>query len=424
MGTAIRLEHVSKRFTLHHRRPRSFQELVIGLFQGRDRAPDPQVAGAPVALRKETSEDFWALRDVSFSVEEGQTVGIIGPNGAGKSTVLKLISRIIEPTSGEIEVNGRVGALLELGAGFHPDLTGRENIYLNGSILGLSRAEIERRLDEIIAFAELERFIDMPVKHYSSGMSMRLGFSVAVHTDPEILLVDEVLAVGDESFQQKCTEEIARFQRGQCAVLFVSHDLQAVQNVCTEAIWLEEGKVQQTGNPARVIASYTEGVGRRLEARLDRRNRRRTSSSQEASFWIQDVKMMDAEGTPRWTFQSGDSVKVQILYEARERIEEPVFSMLVHRSDGLYISSTNTYNIDPLELGPIKGQGKLTVDIDHLDLHHGDYFLSIGAYFAPDPPYWSTEAHFLDKALQFRVVSDGKHGVVALPAVWKHHSDA
>ncbi|MGB9890866.1 MAG: ABC transporter ATP-binding protein, partial [Anaerolineae bacterium] len=181
MTTAIQFSNVSKKFTLHHERARSFQELAVGLVRRNNRS----------------REEFWALRDVSFTVDHGETVGIIGPNGAGKSTVLKLISRIIEPTSGRIEVRGRIGALLELGAGFHPDLTGRENIYLNGSILGLSRAEIRRRLDDIIAFAELERFIDVPVKHYSSGMYVRLGFSVAVHTDPEILLVDEVLAVGD-----------------------------------------------------------------------------------------------------------------------------------------------------------------------------------------------------------------------------------
>jgi len=180
--TAIRFDGVSKRFILHRERARSFQELALNLLRGRGNG---------------RSEEFWALQDVSLGIAPGETVGLIGPNGAGKSTILKLISRIIEPTSGWIEVNGRVGALLELGAGFHPDLTGRENIYLNGAILGLSRAEIRRKLDEIIAFAELERFIDVPVKHYSSGMYVRLGFSIAVHTEPEILLVDEVLAVGD-----------------------------------------------------------------------------------------------------------------------------------------------------------------------------------------------------------------------------------
>ncbi|RLC75531.1 MAG: ABC transporter ATP-binding protein, partial [Chloroflexi bacterium] len=196
MSLAIRFENVSKKFNLHHERKRSFQELALGLFR-RDNG---------------SREEFWALRDVDFNVEQGETVGLIGPNGAGKSTALKLVSRIIEPTSGRIKVNGRVGALLELGAGFHPDLTGRENIYLNGSILGLGRAEIERKLDDIIAFAELERFIDVPVKHYSSGMYVRLGFSVAVHTDPEVLLVDEVLAVGDAAFQRKCLERIDRMR--------------------------------------------------------------------------------------------------------------------------------------------------------------------------------------------------------------------
>ncbi|MGD2166043.1 MAG: ABC transporter ATP-binding protein, partial [Anaerolineae bacterium] len=355
--------------------------------------------------------------------EQGQTVGIIGPNGAGKSTVLKLISRIIEPTSGEVEVNGRIGALLELGAGFHPDLTGRENIYLNGSILGLRRSEIEQKMDEIIAFAELERFIDIPVKHYSSGMYVRLGFSVAVHTRPEILLVDEVLAVGDKSFQQKCTEEIDKLRRGKCTVLFVSHDLQAVQNVCTEAIWLDEGVVQEAGTPNGVIASYTGDVAKRLEARLDRRNAIDSSLSQPAGLLIRNVEMVGEDDSPRWTFQSGEPVKIQILYEATQKVEEPVFSILVHRSDGLYVSSTNTYNIDPLDLGPVEGQGKLTVSIDHLDLCAGDYFLSAGAYYAPDPPSWSTEAHFLEKALQFRIISDGKHGVIALPASWSHSAD-
>jgi len=196
LSTAIRFDRVSKRFTLHHHRPRSFQELVIQLFNGNTKGSEPrcEVGGT---VRDERRESFWALRDVSFEVEHGETVGIIGPNGAGKSTVLKLISRIVEPTSGEIEVNGRVGALLELGAGFHPDLSGRENIYLNGSILGLNRREIDCRLGEIISFAQLDRFIDMPVKHYSSGMRMRLGFSIAAHTDPEILLIDEVLAVAN-----------------------------------------------------------------------------------------------------------------------------------------------------------------------------------------------------------------------------------
>jgi ABC-type polysaccharide/polyol phosphate transport system ATPase subunit len=225
---AIQFDHVSKKFILHRERPRSLQELAVNLFR----------------RNNNSHEEFWALQDVSFTVEQGETLGLIGPNGAGKSTALKLISRIIEPTSGQIEVNGQVGALLELGAGFHPDLTGRENIYLNGSILGLSRAQIRRKLDAIIAFAELERFIDVPVKHYSSGMYVRLGFSVAVHTDPEVLLVDEVLAVGDQNFQHKCLERIMEMQRQGITICFVSHGLGEVRRLCSRAVWLDDGMVQ------------------------------------------------------------------------------------------------------------------------------------------------------------------------------------
>jgi ABC-type polysaccharide/polyol phosphate transport system ATPase subunit len=422
MEPAIRFDHVSKKFTLHHRRARSFQELALSLFRG-DEDSTPRTASELDSKKQSRNEEFWALRDVSFSVEKGETVGLIGPNGAGKSTALKLVSRIIEPTLGTIEVNGRVGALLELGAGFHPDLSGRENIYLNGSILGLRRAEIERKIDDIIAFAELERFIDMPVKHYSSGMHVRLGFSIAVYTDPEILLVDEVLAVGDESFQQKCMEKLAEFQRGKCTVLLVSHNLQRVQDLCTEAVWMEEGRVQQKGDPSRVITNYVNSVGKQIERRLDHQNKEWNSLAQKSPLKIRDVKMMDLEGNAQWEFRSGEPIQVHILYESRKRVEKPVFSILIHRSDGLYVSSTNTYNIDPLRVGPIEGLGKVIVDIAHLDLYEGDYFLSVGAYLEPDPPHWSKEGDFLDKDIQFRVTSDGKHGVFALPAEWKHYPD-
>ncbi|MFO7906200.1 MAG: ABC transporter ATP-binding protein, partial [Pirellulaceae bacterium] len=375
MGTAIRLEHVSKRFTLHHRRPRSFQELVIGLFQGRDRVPDPQMAGAPVALRKETSEDFWALRDVSFSVAEGQTVGIIGPNGAGKSTVLKLISRIIEPTSGGIEVNGRVGALLELGAGFHPDLTGRENIYLNGSILGLSRAEIERRLDEIIAFAELERFIDMPVKHYSSGMSMRLGFSVAVHTDPEILLVDEVLAVGDASFQRKCLERIDELHGQGVTVLFVSHNPDRTRDLCSYVVWLDQGRLVFKGSAESVVRRYLEHswTGKELGSRG------KESRWGNGKVRIVGVRILDGDGREKQHFQVGDPLIVEMEYQAEERVEEPVFGIAIHRSDGTHITGPNT-RVGGCGIPPIDGKGFVRYSLSSLPLLEGDYFVSVSAH--------------------------------------------
>ena len=350
-------------------------------------------------------------------------LGIIGPNGAGKSTIMKLVSRIIEPTSGQIAVDGRVRALLELGAGFHLELTGRENVFLSGSILGMSRQEVRDQLDAIISFAELEQFIDIPVKHYSSGMFVRLGFSVAVHTQPDILLIDEVLAVGDAAFQQRCLEKIAEFRRSDCTIVFVSHDLQSVERLCSEVIWLDHGRIKQVGDPSRVISSYMALFEQQLADKLARENTQAVvAPSEPGELRIRQVTMVDGEGKTRWTFDTGEPVQVRIEYECEGRIEEPVFGLLLHRSDGLYLSSTNTYNVNPLEFGPIEGRGTLTAEIRELNLYSGEYLLSVGAYCEPDPPYWSTPAHFLDKQFRFRVVSDQRHGVMALPATWKHES--
>lgn len=234
--TAITFEKVSKEFRLA--KTRSLQDFFVNIFNKEMRG----------------RRRFWALEDVSFSVKAGETVGILGPNGSGKSTILKLISRIIDPTKGMITVSGRLSALLELGAGFHSDLTGRENIYLNGSILGLSRKAMKRKLDSIIAFAEMGDFIDVPIRNYSSGMQMRLGFSVAVHVEPEIILVDEVLAVGDYNFQLKCLERIRQMQAQGVTILFVSHDFEEVQKLCDRVLWLEGGRLQAQGRVDDILS--------------------------------------------------------------------------------------------------------------------------------------------------------------------------
>jgi ABC-type polysaccharide/polyol phosphate transport system ATPase subunit len=246
----IRFENVSKCFVLHHDRPRSFQELALAVLRRN------------IDNRR---EKLWALRDINFEVRPGETVGFIGPNGSGKSTLLRLIARILFPTSGQIEVDGRIGPLLELGAGFHPELTGRDNVFLNGSILGLDRTHIQRNFDSIVAFADLSRFIDMPVKHYSSGMNLRLGFSIAVHADPQILLIDEVLAVGDTAFQRKCLEKMIEFQRRGCTIVFVSHDLGSVEKLCSRVFWLKEGRVEQEGPADQVIGKYITAINGRQE---------------------------------------------------------------------------------------------------------------------------------------------------------------
>ncbi len=255
-SAAICFEKVSKRFILHHARPRSFQELVIGAL-----------------WRSRSREELWALKDVSFEVERGGMLGIIGPNGSGKSTALKLITRILEPTAGTISVNGKVSALIELGAGFHPDLTGRENVYLNGSILGLSQEEMDAKFKDIVAFAELERFINVPLKHYSSGMYMRLGFAIAINVEPDILLIDEVLAVGDESFQRKCLAKIEEFKAQGNTMVFVSHALENVRKLCDQAIWLERGEIKSRGCPDDVIYDYLDDLRRKEEGGLDQKRR-------------------------------------------------------------------------------------------------------------------------------------------------------
>lgn len=249
---ALVLEDISKRFVIRHQTVRTFQDALINL----------------VHRTTGSAEDFWAVRNVTLVLPRGKTLGIIGENGSGKSTILKLITRILEPTSGRVEVNGRVSALIELGAGFHPDLSGRENIYLNGSILGIDRRAMDRKFDEIVSFSELERFIDTPVKHYSSGMYARLGFSVAIAVDPDILIVDEVLSVGDESFQRKCGARINEFRRAGKTIILVSHDLRSIRRMCDHVLWLQHGVTRGAGPAGRVIRQYLSEVGMPEEAAL------------------------------------------------------------------------------------------------------------------------------------------------------------
>ncbi|RLC98593.1 MAG: ABC transporter ATP-binding protein [Chloroflexi bacterium] len=398
MSSVIRFERVSKKFSLHYERARSFQELVVGLFR-RDSG---------------RHEEFWALQDVSFTVEQGETVGLIGPNGAGKSTVLKLISRIIEPTSGRVEVKGRVGALLELGAGFHPDLTGRENIYLNGSILGLSRAQIRHKLDAIIAFAELERFIDVPVKHYSSGMYVRLGFSVAVHTDPEVLLVDEVLAVGDASFQRKCLERIDRMRSAGVTVLLVSHSPENIRATCSRAVWLDGGRLIDDGSTESVVARYLTHSWDAEEGKLKPRdeNERRWGSGEVR---ITRVRLLDGDGREKQQFKTGEPLTVEMRYQAEKRVERPVFGLAIHRSDGTHITGPNT-QFAGYEISWIEGEGAVKYAVRSLPLLEGNYSVSVSAHNWEDTKTFD----YHDRLYPFRVIpSEGeKYGIVTLKGEW------
>lgn len=257
MSAIISAEDLSKKYLIHHQRQDRYatlRDVLASGFKNTCARIAGRLSGARVA--DPTHEEFWALKDVSFDIGEGDRVGIIGRNGAGKSTLLKILSRITEPTKGRVRIDGRVASLLEVGTGFHPELTGRENVYLNGAILGMSKADIKKRFDEIVAFAEVERFLDTPVKRYSSGMYVRLAFSVAAHLEPEILIVDEVLAVGDGAFQKKCLGRMGEVGREGRTVLFVSHNMQAIRQLCDTAIWLKDGRIAAMGPSESMIGKY------------------------------------------------------------------------------------------------------------------------------------------------------------------------
>ena len=400
--TTLLFDGVSKKFALRQRRARSFQELALSLLH-RNRG---------------SREVFWALRDVDFTVEQGETVGLIGPNGAGKSTALKLISRIIEPTSGQIEVNGRVGALLELGAGFHPDLTGRENIYLNGSILGLSRAQIRRKLDAIIDFAELEYFIDVPVKHYSSGMYVRLGFSVAVNTDPDILLVDEVLAVGDAAFQRKCMDRINGLRRKGVTILFVSHSAETVRAVCPRVLWLDSGRLMSDGTAESVVTHYlTRTWASDAERVVPEAGDDRRWGSGEVQ--IVDVRLSKGDGQEKQLFHVGESLTVEMHYQTGNRVERPVFGLAIHRGDGTHVTGPNT-RFSGHDIPYIEGEGTVYYTIPSLPLLEGTYTVSVSVHNWEDTQGFD----YHDRLYSFRVLpSEGeRYGVVTLGGEWSCHS--
>ena len=327
--------------------------------------------------------EFWALRDVSFQVRRGEAFGIIGINGAGKSTALKLLSRIMRPNRGRIIAHGRVSALIEVGAGFHPDLTGRENVYLNGSILGMKRREISRRFDEIVEFAGIGDFIDTPVKRYSSGMYARLGFAVAAHVDPDVLLVDEVLSVGDMQFQEKCFARMRRVVANGTTVIFVSHNLQAVQMLCSRTMFLKRGSAACTGPTSQVINEYL-----CTPSEL---------SAPEFPTSISNVSLCCEDGAIRTNFRPGERAQVHLTVQPSEPLEECLLGFIVHRAtDGLAVCD---YNLSLSEAAPFapdaSGDIPLTVDLS-MNLLRGAYLISFHIYHSPS-------ARFLSRAE--RVVS-------------------
>jgi ABC-type polysaccharide/polyol phosphate transport system ATPase subunit len=369
------------------------------------------------------TETFPALRDVSFKVQPGVTYGVIGRNGSGKSTALKLVAGITKPTSGTVTVRGRISALIELGAGFHPEISGRENVFINGIMLGLSKREIYERFDEIVEFAELQEFIDAPVKTYSSGMYMRLGFAVAIHVNPDVLLVDEVLAVGDEEFTHKCLDKFGEFRRRGKTILLVTHSLAVVERFCDEALWLDAGRARAHGDPRRVVDAYLTSVEETESQQLASDTAKvvaamsstpvpgaaaqegaPTGSGAAVDYapedmfqategrWgsreveISEVTLLDHQGHPAFIFHSGDPLAVRMKVVAHTPVEDFVFGISLFNADGVCCYGTNTYleEMEPLEM---RGEAEVAFTVDSLELVEGTYKLDVAVHKRDGYPF-------------------------------------
>jgi lipopolysaccharide transport system ATP-binding protein len=388
----ILVDRVSRRFRVYPKAQRTLKDLVVS--GGRSGA-----------------RDVWALRDVSLQVAPGDSVGLVGRNGSGKTTLLRLISQIVKPTTGRIATEGRVASLLELGAGFHADFTGRENVFLNGSIHGLSRARVREAMDEIVAFAELEEFIDLPVRTYSSGMYMRLGFSVAAHIQADVLLLDEVFAVGDEQFQRKCFGKIAEFKGRGGTILFVSHDAQAVERLCDRAVLLRQGSVAFDGATTEAIAEY-----RRLLA-ADASPEELAGGLREwgtGEAQIASASLLDDDGDERAQFAAGEPLTVRLVIRADDPVDAPVVSLEVRDDGGLVLGSVSQ-GTEELGWRRVAGERELRFRLDRLPLADGRFHLRLALADAAS----GRLLHSLDDAVRFFVFPAGPTtGAVLLDGAW------
>jgi lipopolysaccharide transport system ATP-binding protein len=369
MQEAIWVENVGKYFKRFHReKPITLMEAALSGFR-----------------RIQSVDEFWALRGISFTVASGEMLGIIGHNGAGKSTLLQMLGKVAYPTEGCIKMRGRVGALLDLGAGFHGDLTGRENVFVTAIVAGLSHREVTRRFDEIVAFAELDDFIDNPVRTYSTGMTMRLAFSVAVHTDPDILLVDEFLSVGDLTFQTKCLNRITDMKKQGCAIVLVSHDVGQVERLCDRALWLKQGNIVAYGEPVVVAGQYTMEMRIQTQQRTPHIPPQLTASGTELRvnenrFGSLEAEITDVRQIPKGTLCVGDALTVQIDYQAiGEAIDSVIVNVSISQEDGTLCLDTSTADLD-LYIPKLDHKTTIRFICDRLDLAPGKYFINVGIF--------------------------------------------
>ena len=394
-------------------------------------------------------EERNVLDGISFEVKKGEAIGLIGRNGCGKSTTLKLLTKIMYPDSGTIEMRGRVSSLIELGAGFHPDMSGRQNIYTNAAIFGLTKAEIDRRLDDIIAFSELEEFIDNPVRTYSSGMYMRLAFSVAISVDADILLIDEILGVGDQAFQQKCFDKLKEIKAQGTSIVIVSHALGQIEEICSRSLWIHEGKIIAEGSPREIHPQYLDFMGEHREQMVEKEMERQrqkevleqenkveiieemidTESEQKATEeskleknkerWgngkarISDIRFLDNRGVEKAVYKTGDFMSIIVSYNVNKRVEDAILGIGIFSSDGIRCYGTNT-KIDKLGTINLTKNGKYVVNIEKLNLMPGEYVLDVAIEAGISEPI-----DYFTRAKTFKVLSDMQDiGICRLDHKW------
>ena len=416
--TVISIENVSKSFKIYHDKPLTLKEKIL-------------------RLRSNDYSDFIAVNDVSINVKKGETLGLIGHNGCGKSTLLKLITKILYPDKGKISVSGRISSLIELGAGFHPDFTGRENIYTNASIFGLSTKEIDSKLEEIIKFSELGDFIDNPVRTYSSGMYMRLAFSVAINVNPEILLIDEILSVGDENFQKKCYEKIEGFKNSGATIIIVAHDLGTIEKICDRVIWLDAGKIIKEGESDRIVNLYKQHMNKKFvelkqNEYIDESNRILEESGEPKEIntiankfsddirWgskeveITEANILNKNGEKTNVITAGEEMVVEISFQVNKPQKEYIFGMGFYSSENVLVYGNNT-QIDKLKIKDIKNQGKIRFTITNCNMLSGNYRLNVAVV---DDNHRALD--FIKYYMDFTVVSNDKSvGFFTIKHVWE-----
>jgi len=365
--------------------------------------------------------EFWALDNISFELKKGETLGIIGPNGAGKTTLLKLLNGIFNPDEGKIRMKGKVGALIQIGAGFHPLLTGKENIYINGSILGMSKKEIDKKLHSIIDFADIGDFIDSPVKYYSSGMYVRLGFAIAIHCNPDILLVDEILAVGDMAFQRKCLERMKDFRKQEKTIVFISHNLHSVRTLCKKAFFLEEGRIIKEGEVNKVVNYYIDEINKKVLENVQRLADETPGRIGTGEVRIVSIRLMDGEGKETKFFKTGEKLHIKVDYFAEEKIISPNFGVVIFTTEGIRITNTSTQR-QGCSPEFIEGKGWVKCTYDSLPLMPGNYSITVAIY----DENVTVSYDRWENAILFRIVEGdfikglaSDFSILYLPAKWE-----